>query len=141
MCSFKIRRYDRCNQNNILCAPLSRRDSFLARLLESVFFRKKERRMLGKGRKKAIHQQQGGIMCPTVDVCNSLQLLLPHPSLCCRRCSGSLLDDNRWRALITSSQRKMNSYPASSRGIFTVEGERERERRGRQSPKCSSAGF
>lgn len=36
-----------------------------------------------------------------------------------------LADDNRWRALITSSQRKMNSYPASSRGVFT-------RRRGRQ---------
>lgn len=41
-----------------------------------------------------------------------------------------LADDNRWRALITSSQREMNSYPASSRGIFTVgRDRREKDRK------------
>lgn len=67
---------------------------------------------------KAIHQDQGGVMCLTVDVCSSptgaaaslFVLPLPLPF-------WQLADDNRWQALTTSSQRKMNSYPASSGGI------------------------
>lgn len=57
-------------------------------------------------------------MCLTVDVCNSptgAAFLFVLPLLV-----WQLADDNRWRALITSSRCKMNSYPASSRGIFTV---------------------
>lgn len=41
-----------------------------------------------------------------------------------------LADDNRWRALITSSQRKMNSYPASSRAVFTARRGRQQEGEG-----------
>ncbi len=62
--------------------------------------------------KKAIHQYQGGSVCLTVDVCNSptgAAFLFVLPLL-----FWQLADDNRWWALITSSQRKMNSYPASS---------------------------
>lgn len=40
-----------------------------------------------------------------------------------------LADDNRWRALITSSQRGMNSYPVSSQGIFTVRRDRREKDR------------
>lgn len=72
--------------------------------------------------KKAIHQYQGGIMCLTVDVCSSpagAASLFVLPLLL-----WQLADDNRWWALITSSQHKMNSYPAPSRGVFTV-GERQ----------------
>lgn len=63
----------------------------------------------------------------SVDVCSSsptaaASLLAPL--------SWQLADDNRWRALITSSQREMNSYPASSRGIFTVgRDRREKDRK------------
>lgn len=67
---------------------------------------------------RAIHQYQGGIMCLTVDVCSSptgAAFLFVLPLLV-----WQLADDNRWCTLITSSHHKMNSYPASSRGIFAV---------------------
>ena len=49
-------------------------------------------------------------------------------------------DDNRWRALITSSQHKTNSYPASSGGVSTA-GKKRRDGGGRggREPKGSWA--
>lgn len=69
---------------------------------------------------KAIHQLVGGAVRPSVDVCSS-----SNSSSGSIDCCTSLLmllvqlllwqlsDDNRWRTLITSSWREMNSYPAS----------------------------
>lgn len=69
---------------------------------------------------EAVRRLPTGVWC---DVCRfaaaaaSLSAAPPPPPLLL---FWQLADDNRWGALITSSQRKMNSYPASSPAAFSI---------------------
>lgn len=65
---------------------------------------------------EAVHRHGAGV---THDACRSAAAAASLPAPLPLR-FWQLADDNRWWVLITSSQRKMNSYPASSRAVFAV---------------------
>lgn len=66
---------------------------------------------------EAAGRHPAGVCC---DVCRSAAAAASLSALPLPLLFWQLADDNRWWALITSSQRKMNSYPASSAGVFSV---------------------